>query len=139
MYIPAPTNKVVNLTRTRINYAPVYVISLKSGVIDNKVGNLTILCRSRDRKTLRALERPGRRGQLISNCPFASSWSHLSHDAFGVTGAMFRELGWRMPVLCERAGPITPIAWCEGRAVVPPSSCPSLARTISIDASHGYA
>jgi hypothetical protein len=50
--IPAPTHKVVNLTRTRINYASVSAISLKSGVIDNKVGNLTILCRSRDKATL---------------------------------------------------------------------------------------
>ena len=44
---PAPTHKIVNLTRTRINYALAHAISLKSGVIDNKVDNLTILCRSR--------------------------------------------------------------------------------------------
>jgi hypothetical protein len=48
-HIAAPTHKVVNLTRTRINYASVHAISLKSWAIDNKVGNLTILCRSRDR------------------------------------------------------------------------------------------
>ena len=48
LLIPAPTHKVVNRTRTRINHAPVHAISVKLGVIENKVGNLTILCRSRD-------------------------------------------------------------------------------------------
>ena len=46
--IPAPTHKVVNLTRTRINYVPIHAISLNSGAIDNKVGNLTILRGFRD-------------------------------------------------------------------------------------------
>ena len=33
LHIPAPTHKVVNLTRARINYAPAHVISLNSRVI----------------------------------------------------------------------------------------------------------
>jgi hypothetical protein len=98
----------------------VHAISLKSGVIDNKVGNLTILCRSRDIAPTQCLRDRLQHDQIAPAQSYTSTRKRVERARRARGGSRASCWRWRTAAPTARPGP-------RPRRGAPPSAAPEWA------------